>query len=1018
VSLSAVSNRYPSVVLAAVFIAIAWGTVALVRLPRQEEPALTWRLANVVTLLPGASPERVESLITDVLERNIEQVDDVEHIYSVSRAGVSLVQIELADAVTEAGPVWQKVRHKLSEAQVELPAGTIGPDLDDEIMGTFAVLVAITSPTRSYRELKDQAERLEDQLRFLSTTASTDLFGVQREVIEVEPQPARLAAYDLSFHHIATALHNRNTRQPSGRLRVEQSELLVEASGEFENESDLRDMVLLTTGDGQTVRLGDVATVRRTTVTPPEPLARIDGKNTVVVGARARADLRLDRYGETVRHIIDGFRESLPADYQCLLMHDLSKYTRQRARELGRTLLLSITGVFLSTLLFMGWRGASIVTASIPLTGLIVLILFGLLGVPLNQMSVMAIIMSMGLLVDNAIVVTEQIERSAGEGADWTRIASDEPAKLFMPLLVSTLTTTAAFLPIYLLPGGTGEFVRAIPIGVAVCLLTSLVIAMTVIPPLCRYALSPVSTQDSPSPLHRASRRFNWQPERRYRVVLDWAVDRPVLALVVTSAVMIGGASLGLTLRRDFFSPVQRDQFVIDLFAPQGSALAHTTELVEEVEGILLDEKEIENVGAFVGRNAPLVFYNLISQETYANHYAQLIVRVKDWRDTARVAQRVQQQCRTQVTGGDCVVHILEHGAPFLAPFEVRVSGPSIPALQELGRRTAGLLHDSPGVRNIRSNYGNESLKLVAVVNEPVARAIGIDQQTVAQELRYRLDGLLASHLQEGDERIDILVRFPATGREDIADVRSVYFKPSADQRLIPFSTIAHLDPQWEASSIYRRDGQRTLSLLAYPQFGLTAAQVSKQFASKLDSMAADAPAGYTIQLGGENEQRQEAESNLLRRAIYAIGFFLVLLMVEFRSFRLTGLILVVVPLSLSGTMLGLWLTGWPFNFMAIMGMMIVLGVVINDAVILVDGYQRRKRDGQPLRQRVIDGTLDRTRHVVITTVTTIAGFLPLAISPSLLWPPLAIAIIGGEALATMLTLVVIPAAYTYLQRQ
>ncbi len=363
------------------------------------------------------------------------------------------------------------------------------------------------------------------------------------------------------------------------------------------------------------------------------------------------------------------------------------------------------------------------------------------------------------------------------------------------------------------------------------------------------------------------------------------------------------------------------------------------------------------------------------------------------------------------------MVHILEHGAPFVAPFEVRITGPNVETLQELGRRASAVLARTPGVRNVRDNYGNEALQLIAQVNEPVARAIGIDQGTVADELRYRLDGLVASHLQEGDERIDIRVRLASGQRDDIADLNAVYFKPTAEAPLIPFSSVATLTPSWQAASIYRRDGQRTLSVLAYPEFGLTAAQVSKRFAPELAHLAASLPPGYDLVFGGESEQRHEAESNLRDKAIYTFCLIILLLMAQFHSFLVAGLILAVIPLSLGGAMVGLWLTGYPLNFMAIMGMMMLVGVMVTNAIILVEGYERRRDAGEPMRQLVIEGTHERTLHVVVTSVNTIAGFVPLALSHSPLWPPLAIAIIGGLSMSTVICLVALPAGYLLLRR-
>ena len=919
--------------------------------------------------------------------------------------------IELRDEVQDAAPVWQRVRQKLASAGFQLPAGVIGPELDDEIMGTFAQLIALTSDAASYRELEDAAQELEDRLRYLPMTASTSLFGVQPEVIEVELDAARLAAHHLSWEQVSRVIARRNTQQPAGRLQANAQELLIEPTGEFSSERELGHMVLVTAPGGRTIRLSDVAHIQRKTQTPAEPLARLDGHRAVILGVRAREAIRIDQFGDRIHAEIDTFRDTLPDHIQCAVFHDMARYTRDRARQLSRTLLMCVACVFLSTSLFMGWRGACVVTSAVPVTGLLVLLIFYALGIPLNQMSVMAIIMAFGLLVDNAIVVTEQIHRRTTQSQDLRQAAGDEPARLLPPLIVSTLTTIAAFLPIYLLPGGTGEFVRAIPLGVAVCLVTSLLVAVTVVPLMCSLLGHPWRSNDM-SPIGRLGQRC----EQAYRRQLQGIVKRPATVLVVSVPLMVSLAAVGLTLRRDFFSPVQRDQFVIDVFAPQGTSVEGTAEVVAQVEQLLLARDDVADVASFIGRNAPLIFYNLESQETYANHYAQLVVRARDGRSTATIAASVQQELNAEISRADCCAHILEHGAPFVAPFELRLAGNSTTVLRELGRRTSRLLRNTPGVRNIRVNYGNESPKLVAEVNEPIARRIGIDQDLVASELCYRLDGLQVTEKREGDERIGIVLRSPPSSRNEVADLQSIYLKPSPQTGLIPLATVARVVPRWEDASIYRRDGRRTLSVLAYPQFGLTPAQVSRRFKAAVAHLQARMPVGYTLEFGGENEQRYEAESKLLQNAVYAVFPFLLLLMAEFRSVRLVVLIVFIVPLSLGGTMVGLYLTGWPLNFMAIMGMMMLIGVVVNDAVLLVDGFERRRRTGESLEGIVIDGTLERGRHIVITTVTTIAGFLPLALSPSLLWPPLAIAVIGGLALATCLTLVVVPAGYTILR--
>ncbi|MCA9190023.1 MAG: efflux RND transporter permease subunit, partial [Planctomycetales bacterium] len=547
------ARRYSLVVTSAMIVAVVWGGVAAYQLPREEEPKLTWRLANVVTRLPGASPERMESLVTDVLEHAIEQVDDVEHIYSVSRPGLSLIQIELRDSVVDAPPVWRNVRQKLSESALQLPRGSIGPELDDEIMGTFAMLIAVAGDDIRPRQLEEIAEELEDQLRLLDDTTSTSLFGTQREVIQIEPKPALLVAYDLSFQKLADIVQRRNTRQPSGRLAVGQSELLIEVNGELETEQDLREMVLMVTEDGRTVRLGDVAQLQRTIGTPKDPVVRANGQPSIVLGVRCRRGVRLDQYGKRVRDIVQQAQQGLPQGISLSIAHDLSKYTQERMRGLGTSMLIGVSLVFASLLVFMNWRSAIIVTLSIPLTALFVAITFSIVGIPLNEMSVMAVIMAMGLLVDNAIIVTEEVQHSPLP--DSWQAAADAGDQLFVPLLVSTLTTVAAFLPIYLLPGGTGEFVRAIPLGVAICLITSLLVATTVVPQLCVMILPRRVSDGQNGDSYTTAARFI----DGYRSILGYCCDHPLLLLGATTFAMVLCVCLGLTLRRDFFSPVQRD---------------------------------------------------------------------------------------------------------------------------------------------------------------------------------------------------------------------------------------------------------------------------------------------------------------------------------------------------------------------------------------------------------------------------------------------------------------------------
>ena len=1005
-------------VLTIALIAVA-GTSAYHALPRLEDPELISRNAIVTTRFPGADAERVEALVTEKIEEELFDVEEIMTLESTSRAGISLIQIELQDEVVDVDEIWSRIRDKLNDAAPELPSGALESDLDDLEVRGHALITALTwqsdNPV-SYAVLRRLAEGLEDELRNIKGTENVELFGEPDEEIAVEIDPVRLASMGLTVSDVSRQIGQSDSRVSAGLMRNNVSgDILIEVEGEMDSLDRIRRTPIHFGEAGQFVQLGDVATIRKEIQRPASDLALVGGKPAVGIGAFVESDYRIDRWAEVARDTVARYAGNLPRGVELKIVFDQSRYTERRLDGLLENLALGAVAVVVVMFFMMGWRSALIVSLALPLSSLMVLAGMHFLGIPMHQMSITGLIIALGLLIDNAIVMVDEVRERLHRGMDASESITRSVRHLAVPLLGSTLTTALAFAPIALMPGTVGEFVGTIAVSVVLALFSSLFLALTVIPALTGLL----------SRFRQSSEQQAWWQagfsDSRLRSAWSWALDRvfarPAFGVALALALPIGGFVSATQLIEQFFPPTGRDMFQIELELANYASLPQTREAAERAREIMIADPQVRDVHWFMGKSAPSFYYNLMSDQEDASFYTQGIVQLESADDTVELIRRLQDQLDEVFPEARVLVRQLEQGPPFDAPIELRLYGPNVDRLVELGDEARSILSTVPEVVHTDADLTESLPKLKVNIDEEEARLAGLDHASIARQLDTTLEGAVGGSFLESTEELPIRVRMADSGRADLVQIASIDLLPVAidtnqHRRFIPVSALGQVELVPERAVIARRNGRRVNVVRGYITAGVLPGKVLADYREQLEAGSLNLPADYEMEFGGEFAERNEAVGNLSASLGVLVVVMAATLVLSFGSFRLAAIIGIVAGMS-GGLGLGsLWLFGYPFGFMAIIGTMGLIGIAINDSIVVLAALRGDELARTGDRNAIRDVVVRSSRHVLATTFTTIAGFLPLIIEGGGFWPPLAITIAGGVAGATLLALVFVPSSY------
>lgn len=1012
--------RNPRLLVLTLAMVLVTGFSSYQLLPRREDPELSGRFATVVTSFPGASAERVEALVSEKLEEALQEIEEIKLLESESRAGISNLIIELRDDVYETGPVWTRLRDEISDAEVELPEGAGTPAVNELEVDAKALIAAVVwngegpAPRNLLTRL---AEDFEDRLRGLAGTKETELRGVDTEEVLVEVDPARLAALGLSIESLAQLLDGGDSKVSAGRLHAQGAELGLEVAGEFDSLDRIRDVVLASGDTGQVVYLSDVATVSKTVASPARARAWIDGRPGVAIGAIIESSERIDRWATAARAEVDAFRAELSGDVALEVVFDQSDYTADRLSNLLANLGLGAALVVVALLVLMGWRSAILVGLALPLASLMVLFGMRLLGLPIHQMSVTGLIIALGLLIDNAIVMVDEVRHSLDEGLDSIAAIERSVRRLLVPLFGSTFTTVLAFMPIVLMPGPAGEFVGAIGLTVSLALFSSLFLSMTVLPTLAARLSRPIAEGDR-APWWRRGLHTPGLASI-YDRALGLFLRRPLLGLATSLVLPCSGFAVFGELEEQFFPPADRDQFQAQLWLPQQATLEETSAAVAELRRIALTHPEVTAVHGYVGESAPKFYYNIPEGTEGAPHYAQVQIELSD-RDAAQaVALELQEELDSALPQAQVVVRMLEQGPPFDAPVEVRVLGPDLDVLSEIGRDLRAILSGVGGVVHTRSTLDADRPKLWFDADPVGLARTGYDRVGLASALEGLLEGRVGGSLVEAGEELPVRVRAVASDRGDLDRIGSLPIEVTGSSSVGWTTTAAlgelRLDP--EMGAIRRRNGTRETTVQGFLEAGILPSAGLTAFQRRLEELDYRVPSGYTLEFGGESAERDDAIGNLLASVGVLLVMMVATLVLSFQSFRMAAIVGGVGIQSMGLALLALWAFGFPFGFMAIIGTMGLIGVAINDSIVVLAGIRDDPRARTGDADAIRNVVRRATRHVLSTTITTMAGFTPLIVAGGQFWPPLAVALGFGVTGSTLLALVFVPTLYRLLSR-
>ncbi|MGK7957592.1 MAG: efflux RND transporter permease subunit [Crocosphaera sp.] len=983
-------------------------------LPRMEDPEIISRVARITTFFPGSDAQQVESLITEKLEDELQELDEISILNSVSRRGFSLINIELKDEITKVDSVWSQVRNKLNDAQSELPPLATKPEFEDIAIKAYAMLVGVIWEQDNYPNyavLRRRATMLADQFRIISGTEEVELRGEPTEEILVEINATELSRLGLTPQQVAQQIEQSDAKVAAGQLRNDKNNLLIDVDTELNTLEQIRRIPIKDTSSNQFTRLGDIAFVSKGIQEPMSEMVIVNGHPAIVITLLARSDQRLDQWSNEVKQTLANFQDTLPTGLGIDMIFDQTPYVETRLNRLMINLLCGAGLVFGVTSVMMGWQSALIVSSALPLSGFMVFIGMSLFKIPLHQMSITGLIVALGLLIDNAIIAVDQVQNLIYEGVHPVKAIKQSVRYLTIPLLASTITTICSFLPIALLPGGTGEFISSIGTNVIIALVSSLFLSLTIIPTLTALLTRASSLRFDSLPKQWLQSGFSWPwLTRKYRWSLSQILKYPLLGIVIAVCLPIIGFLQANTLEEQFFPPVDRDQFKLELEFSASTPLEQTAQQAMTARQLILDHEEVKRVDWFIGRSAPKFYYNLKENHQNEANYAQAIVTVTSEKITKKIIPVLQAQLNQAYPSARVLVRILEQGPPVEAPIEMRLYGSDLDTLARLGKELREQLSQIPFITQTKDSLGERVSKLELQLDQEKVRLSQLNNAEVAKQLDATLEGITGGLVIELTEQLPVRVRINSSQRGSLDYIRSLDL--TANDQSIPLTAIGHINLSPEINQITRRNGQRVNTIQGFIEVGTVPATVLSNFKEHLSNRNFQLPRGYRLEIGGEAAERNRAVSQLLSLVGGLVIIMVATLVLSLGSFRLAGLIIGVGLCSVGLGLFALWFYGYPFGFMSIIGLIGLIGVAINDSIVVLAAIKEDTKAKQGDPQAIGEVVLHSTRHVLTTTLTTMIGFAPLLLDGGQFWPPLAVVLTGGIAGATLLALYFVPCVY------
>jgi len=985
------------------------GVISLMTMPRSEDPMVTPPGSNIVVIYPGASPEDLEELVVDPIEEELNELDDINKLTSTAREGFCTISIEFETGVN-MDDKYSEIVQKVNGIRDDLPEDIYDLELDRWTITDVNILqVGLVSEVASYSELEREAELLEDRLKGLPGVKKVETMAIPEREVRVSLDFDQMVQRSISLGEVRQAIMAANANIPGGFVDIGQRRLTVKTSGSFENLDEIRDVVVRSDG-GKAVYLKDIAQVAFDHEDNTY-LARVNGERAVFVTVKQKERTNVFDVMEGVRAGIEEYQSELPATIEMKTVFDQAESVGRRMGTFFGNLLQGLLLVGVVVFLAANYRTSIIVIMAIPLSILIGLGFVDLSGYGLQQMSIAGLVIALGLLVDNAIVVTENSTRFIGQGRSPREAAIEGTSQVGWAVTSSTLTTVLAFVPLMMLPGIVGDFIRSMPVTVVLTLLASLVVSLSLTPYLSsRFINVKAAAYESP-----ARRQLNRIVGGHYKRVLSFALRRPIVVGLIALVAFVGSLALFPLVGVSFFPKAEKPQVLINIDAPEGTNIAFTDSVTAYVESVLEQRSDIKHWAANVGHSNPRVYYNVFPKSSALNH-GQVLVELAD--DELATLETAVSELRAEFSsypGAEIFVKEFEQGPPIEAPIAIRVIGESLDLLEDIAADVEEIIRSTEGTINVVNPLATTRSDLKVKINREKAAMLGIPLVEIDRTVRTALAGMAAGSYRDADgEDFDIVLRLPFEDKLTVADFDNIYVA-SMRGAIIPLSQVATFEMTASPTRINRYNLKRNVIITADVEGAVNTDKATRAIIERLNSY--DWPKGYRYYVSGEAESREESFGGVGKAVVAAMIAIFAVLVLQFKSYVQPLIVFAAIPLALIGSILALLITGNTFSFTASVGITSLVGIVVNNSIILVDYANQLRRRGMAVKEALMKAGQTRFVPIILTTLTTIGGLLPLTLGGGTMWAPMGWSIIGGLAVSTLLTLVVVPTLYSVVTR-
>ncbi len=1009
VTQAALNNQQVVIVVTAAL--LVFGTISLFVMPRQEFPEFVVRQGIIVGVFPGASSVEVEERLTTKVENFLFSYEEVDRnkTYSISEEGMMYIFVEVRGDVEDADLFWATLRHGLQELKAQLPQEVLALIANNKFGDASALLLTLQSDRRTYKELEEYLNVIEEEIRKLPSVSAIKHYGLQREVINIYFDNEKMASYGINPYTLFAMLRMENSVTYAGNIDDGKVSMPVHLPDRYETEKDLAEQIVYTDPRGVVVRLKDVARVVRE-YEEPDSYVQIDGNNCIVLSLEMMNGNNIVKFGKDIDKILEQTLKTLPPDLQINTIADMPQAVDEAVTVFLHEFVVAILAVIIVTMILLPFRVSSIAALTIPITILVTMGLLYMRGIELHTVSLAALIVVLGMVVDNTIVIIDNYVEQLDQGIDPWKAAWQSVAELFIPVFSATLAIIAVFVPMTIfLTGLPGDFVKPFPDTIIITLGVSLLVAVLIVP-ILSYTMIKTGLHSQKDETKKKKISMLDRMQNSYNRMIEFIFKHKGMILLGSVLLLALTGVVGSKLTSKFGPVVDRDQFAVEIYLAEGTSLDLTAKACEDLQNVLLQDPRVEHVTAFVGTSSPR-FHSLYAPNMPGENYAQLIVNTVSVKATKEVVAEYGRTYKSSVPEAFYRWKQLEF-TKSIYPIEIRISGDNISDLKSVGERVEQIIRDTGGASWIRTDYREPLPGIKVLANEDEANRLGLTKAMIAYTIASGVKGLPLATVWEGDYPVNIVLRQEASEKTDVEDLKNMYISSPFSPVSVRARQVARIEPEWTEGAIIRRNGRRTLTVCADVKLGEFAYRIFNEIKPQIEGL--DLPDGVSIAFGGDHETEIETYTPFVYSLITSIVVIFFILLFQFKTVRLSMLIMSIVPFSAFGALVGLLLFRYPFGMTAFIGIISLVGMVIRNGVIYVDYAEHlRNEQGMPLNEAALAAAKRRLRPIFLTSMAAAVGVIPMIISRSPLWGPLGAVVCFGMLFTMVITLIVLPVLYT-----